>query len=217
MSTSLRIPPLQPACSARGASMGRHENRHPGNMVDFDGIVLVTRVPLFDGNCYDRGGAYWGQPDNLYRIYAEDIELDYFERFTNQTWSAIRQSLQNDMPHARITPALLESADVAAVAEEYLELIIEEQLEEHDARPMELSDAARQMLETRAEMYLCKMTLAGMMDGFVDVCEVGKDLIYGLCGVAHEPIVAETWHQMEAYVGDDGKVYFSGGNRREAA
>lgn len=34
------------------------------------GLVYLQQVPFIDG-CYDRGGAYWGTPANLWRAYAE--------------------------------------------------------------------------------------------------------------------------------------------------
>lgn len=40
------------------------------------GKVFLQRVPFVDG-CYDRGGAYWGAPANLWRAYAEqEVPVD---------------------------------------------------------------------------------------------------------------------------------------------
>jgi hypothetical protein len=45
-----------------GAPMGRRSD----NPASVDGEKLFLRyVPFVDG-CYDRGGAYWGMPANLY-------------------------------------------------------------------------------------------------------------------------------------------------------
>jgi hypothetical protein len=45
--------------SKYGAPMGRRET------ANLEGKVHLQRVPLYDG-CYDKGGAYWGGPSNLW-------------------------------------------------------------------------------------------------------------------------------------------------------
>lgn len=61
------MPPLDQLNCSRGAPMGRL-NRD--ELEDEVGRVFLQRVPFVDG-CYDRGGAYWGAPANLWRAYAE--------------------------------------------------------------------------------------------------------------------------------------------------
>lgn len=63
------IPPLSKGCSARGADMGR-PNVHA---VDRTASIKfhVEYMPFFDG-AYDRGGAYWGSPANLWRAVSTE-------------------------------------------------------------------------------------------------------------------------------------------------
>lgn len=62
------MPPLESMNCSRGAPMGRSNRCEMG--ADAVGQVYLQRVPFIDG-CYDRGGAYWGAPANLWRAYAE--------------------------------------------------------------------------------------------------------------------------------------------------
>jgi hypothetical protein len=42
--------------------------------------VYEKRVPLMDGG-YDRGGAYWGTPSNLYVRFTKDLSyIEYFRK-----------------------------------------------------------------------------------------------------------------------------------------
>jgi len=52
--------------SKYGAPMGRHSNPN-----DLFGLIRLCRVPLYDG-CYDKGGAYWGGPSNLWCAYNKE-------------------------------------------------------------------------------------------------------------------------------------------------
>lgn len=61
------MPPLEQLNCSRGAPMGR---RNRDDLEEDVGRVFLQRVPFIDG-CYDRGGAYWGAPANLWRAYAE--------------------------------------------------------------------------------------------------------------------------------------------------
>lgn len=45
--------------SKYGAPMGRPDDTH------LEGICSIAKVPLYDG-AYDKGGAYWGGPSDLY-------------------------------------------------------------------------------------------------------------------------------------------------------
>lgn len=62
-----------------GAPMGRRNIREvdPGCAVQFH----LRRVPFVD-SCYDRGGAYWGGPANLWRAYhcSEEGVVEIFVR-----------------------------------------------------------------------------------------------------------------------------------------
>ena len=76
------MPPLDQLNCSRGAPMGR---RIICEMLPEEvGKVFLQYVPFVD-DCYDRGGAYWGMPANLWRAYAElvheDGTTDIFEHF----------------------------------------------------------------------------------------------------------------------------------------
>jgi hypothetical protein len=51
---------VAPVSCKYGAPMGRRDQ-----LPDDGERLWVTRLPFIDGD-YDRGGAYWGAPDNLY-------------------------------------------------------------------------------------------------------------------------------------------------------
>lgn len=63
------MPPLKDLNCQYGAPMGRRDIEEIDT--EFAGKVYLQYVPFVDG-CYDRGGAYWGAPANLWRVYAED-------------------------------------------------------------------------------------------------------------------------------------------------
>lgn len=55
-----------------GSQMGRTDTMHPGNETE---PLRLQRVP-FTGTCYDRGGAYWGAPENLWCAWGDEIGDD---------------------------------------------------------------------------------------------------------------------------------------------
>lgn len=55
-----------------GSQMGRRDTMHPGNETE---PLRLQRVPFVDG-CYDRGGAYWGAPANLWCAWGDEIGDD---------------------------------------------------------------------------------------------------------------------------------------------
>ena len=61
--------------------MGRREEFHPGNLADVSIRLHLQRVPLHDG-CYDKGGAYWGGPANLWCAWGEDADENRVEIYT---------------------------------------------------------------------------------------------------------------------------------------
>lgn len=63
------MPPLKNVSCKYGAPMGRRNIEEID--AEFAGKVYLQYVPFVDG-AYDRGGAYWGGPANLWRVYAED-------------------------------------------------------------------------------------------------------------------------------------------------
>lgn len=90
------MPELPQLNCTYGAPMGRREYREiPADMqVKF----YLQYVPFVDG-AYDRGGAYWGCPANLYTAYAciemegEQLETRLFIR-ANSRDDAKRQVLE---------------------------------------------------------------------------------------------------------------------------
>lgn len=63
------MPKLSEVSSRYGAPMGRR------NIYELDQSTehkfYLQYVPFVDA-CYDRGGAYWGSPANLWRAYCEE-------------------------------------------------------------------------------------------------------------------------------------------------
>ena len=98
------MPPLEELNCSRGAPMGR------GNRCEMlpeeVGKVFLQRVPFVDG-CYDRGGAYWGAPANLWRAYAElewmgGADIDVFEQFIRaDSREQAKKLLAEDFPNIR--------------------------------------------------------------------------------------------------------------------
>ena len=97
------MPPLEELNCSRGAPMGR------GNRCDMlpeeVGKVFLQRVPFIDG-CYDRGGAYWGLPANLWRAYFEwvpdDGDTEVFEQFIRaDSRKQAKKLLAEDFPNIR--------------------------------------------------------------------------------------------------------------------
>lgn len=97
------IPPLTPVSSPRGAPMGR-PNQHASEPRDQLRPVLVLLHLRFEDDCYDEGGAYWGLPANLWRVYGEldDEVIDFFLRAPSRE-AAEAMALQ-DYPLATFGP-----------------------------------------------------------------------------------------------------------------
>lgn len=84
---------LAPVNCRYGAPMGRREERP-----DDCETLWVSRVPFVDG-CYDRGGAYWGGPANLYVVHGDQGARLYYRAASRA--DAIRQCL-GDYPDAAL-------------------------------------------------------------------------------------------------------------------
>ncbi len=78
--------------SKYGAPMGRTGVNHGVN-----GKVYLRRVPLDSGG-YDRGGAYWGIPSNLYEAFTEDGE--YIAYFRARSRQEAKAAVLEDWPEA---------------------------------------------------------------------------------------------------------------------
>ena len=98
------MPPLESLNCSRGAPMGRSNRCEMG--ADAVGLVYLQQVPFIDG-CYDRGGAYWGAPANLWRAYAElewmdGADIDVFEQFIRaDSRKQAKKLLAEDFPNIR--------------------------------------------------------------------------------------------------------------------
>lgn len=70
------------------------------NCIDPDDCqrYYVRRVPFVDG-CYDRGGAYWGGPANLWHAQSTDHEFCLYVRAPGRT-AAIR-IIREEIPNAK--------------------------------------------------------------------------------------------------------------------
>lgn len=75
-----------------GAPMGR-----PAKLPDHDpegSIKLhIRQLPLSDG--YDRGGAYWGWPNNLWHVISTDGEVEMFYR--GNSYEDVRRKAKEDL------------------------------------------------------------------------------------------------------------------------
>jgi hypothetical protein len=88
-------------CSARGADMGRR-SIWPTFIGCWPVKLRLARVPMVDGACYDRWGAYWGNGGGtLYRVWREDegFEVDAYFRAADRT--AARAYVKERIPGAR--------------------------------------------------------------------------------------------------------------------
>ena len=92
------MPPLKDLNCQYGAPMGRRDIEEIDT--EFAGKVYLQYVPFVDG-CYDRGGAYWGAPANLWRVYAEDEDLilDKFLRANSR--EAAKAAILEEYPNVR--------------------------------------------------------------------------------------------------------------------
>ena len=88
------VPP-QPVSCTYGAPMGRRNS-----IIDPDDSQRyhVRRVPFVDG-CYDRGGAYWGGPANLWHAQSADHEFWLYVRAPSR--AAAIQMIREEIPNAK--------------------------------------------------------------------------------------------------------------------
>jgi hypothetical protein len=97
---------LENGCSRYGAQMGRR-NEVPD---DYAGEKLrMLRLPFVDG-CYDRWGAYWGSPANVWCAWGESAteRVRIFVR-GNDRAAACREVLKA-LPSARFARSTVERA-----------------------------------------------------------------------------------------------------------
>jgi len=68
---------LYPVNCRYGAPMGR-SNKGDYPLPFENSKVITSKVQIIDG--YDKGGAYWGYPNNLYVDYTKDLQFIKFYR-----------------------------------------------------------------------------------------------------------------------------------------
>lgn len=80
------MPPLSNVSSPRGAPFGRPDCHPVGDRRTVKPVLLLERLRFEDGD-YDQGGAYWGAPATVWRIYGEVDEgvIDFFRRATSRS------------------------------------------------------------------------------------------------------------------------------------
>lgn len=88
---SRQSPDREPVNARYGAPMGRPSD------TDITGKCHLTHVPLVSG-CYDRGGAYWGAPADLWCLWSDDGAEAYL-RAPNR--SAAREAFVRKYPGIR--------------------------------------------------------------------------------------------------------------------
>lgn len=97
------IPSLTNVSSARGAPMGR-PNQHASEPHDqLRPVLSLVRLRFEDGD-YDEGGAYWGAPATVWRVYGEvaDEVIDFYLRAANR--EAAEAAALQEYPLAAFAP-----------------------------------------------------------------------------------------------------------------
>lgn len=81
-----------------GSIMGRCDTMHPGNEC---APLRLQRVPFVD-QCYDRGGAYWGSPANLWCAWGDDCEGEQVHVFVRaDSREAAKREITAKFPDAK--------------------------------------------------------------------------------------------------------------------
>ena len=83
-----RFDPFADVPCKYGAPMGRPSDA-PGNFVDAP--RLYARKARFVDGCYDKGGAYWGAPANVWAVWTRDGESVCYVRAGNHA-EALRKA-----------------------------------------------------------------------------------------------------------------------------
>lgn len=82
-----------------GAAMGRR-NAVPPDVSTVRKLHL-RRVPLSDGGCYDKGGAYWGQGAPLWCAFGESDTEQAVIYFRAATRDAAKITARQTFPNAK--------------------------------------------------------------------------------------------------------------------
>lgn len=89
---------LPTACSKYGADMGRRSIL-PANCNALIKLRL-TRLPFVDGD-YDRWGAYWGSPANVWCAWGEDDETQVRIFVRGDIREIAKEAVRDLLPNAR--------------------------------------------------------------------------------------------------------------------
>lgn len=90
---------LTPNVSCKyGAPMGRRSSGSVNE--DYSGKLYLQRIPLVYDGCYDKGGAYWGGPNDLYGYASEDNDTVYGYLRANSRQEA-KEKILKDFPNVK--------------------------------------------------------------------------------------------------------------------
>lgn len=85
---------LTDVSSPRGAPHGR-----PDTMENPEAVGCRCYRLRFEDGCYDRGGAYWGAPENVYRIVDSEGDVELYVRAANR--AAAKKKVNDRYPKLR--------------------------------------------------------------------------------------------------------------------
>ena len=87
-------PGIDNVSSTYGAPMGRRNFVDP----DEDQKIYLRRLEFIDA-CYDKGGAYWGMPANLYHACTSNKSTEIFVRASSR--ADAKRQIRELVPTAR--------------------------------------------------------------------------------------------------------------------
>lgn len=216
------MPPLPHVGSKYGAPMGRADTHPAGPLDELQPTLDLQRLPFVD-DCYDEGGAYWGLPANVWRVYGEITEddetevIDFYLRADSR--EAAKAEVLETYPKASFAPA---EFPVEHVLKAYLEAVIFTDADLEDGFPAdaEFSDSARMKAIADCAGFLVAAQLAGLLTEEWDPEQVGHDFwltrnghgtgfwdrkLPNAKGLSE---VASQWRHVDPIQGDDGLIYF---------
>jgi hypothetical protein len=215
--------------SGLGAQFGRPEIHDIGDPhAPF--VFLLERHPLMDG-CYDKGGAYWGGPDNFYvaqcsgNIQGEHAEILMFLRAESHDEAKKKVRLKYPLAH-------FQSSEFTPFVDGYVKAALLSTIgdsDDHKGMPLDetytLHDLSAECFQSMTES--CKLfqdqnesLLSQAYNINYSQEQAGKDFWFDRCrhgsGFEHRDLgsvgkklteAASGWTEVDLYVGDDGKIY----------
>lgn len=216
------MPPLTHVGSKYGAPMGRADTHPAGPLDELQPTLQLRRLPFVD-DCYDEGGAYWGLPANVWRVYGEITEdddtevIDFYLRADSR--EAAKAEVLKTYPKASF--ALLVHSP-AEVTKGYLDAVrfTDASLGDEIPSDAEFSDTAQAQALADCGAFLAMATLMGLLAEEWDPEQVGHD--FWLTRNGHGTgfwdrdlpnakalsAVASQWKSVNPYLGDDGLIHF---------